>query len=321
MRPSFPPEFYWTRYGQTAARVNRVFGRNWHAALPVALAELERAGEALIQQLRASTELAKVQMVSRPTASLREILEDLEALEDEFPDVHWDLKEKTLSVITEPVRLRDIELGRFEIVLDYRHLHQTRPYRVIALDPNPAAGEESTTHPHVRSEDLCEGEGKGPIQKALRAGRVYDLFVLINQVLHTYNADSAYIPLSRWEGTRCRDCGSVVSDDDSVSCDACGDDACPECSTACSGCCRSLCCHCQDRCMACGDLFCRNCLARCPGCSENHCAPCLEQGRCEDCLERNTHDEEDAEEEVLPDAEVQPVCVGQAPVPEGPGPD
>jgi len=59
----------------------------------------------------------------------------------------------------------------------------------------------------VREEDLCEGEGRGPIQKAIRQGRFYDLFVLINQILQTYNGDSAYVPLSRWEGSSCPDCG------------------------------------------------------------------------------------------------------------------
>ena len=65
------------------------------------------------------------------------LLADLEALKDEFTEVRWDLREKTLSVVTEPVVVKGIELGRFEILLEYRNLGLTRPYRVIALDPNP----------------------------------------------------------------------------------------------------------------------------------------------------------------------------------------
>lgn len=317
----FPPDFYWDRYCQAARRVNRVLQKNWQAAVPVALEELERVGESLVQQLRGITELAKVQMTPRPRASLREILMDLEALEDEFAEVRWDLREKTLSVVTEPIVLKHVELGRFEIQLEYRNLGLTRPYRVIALDPNPAAGDSTTTHPHVRDEDLCEGEGRGPIQKALRQGRFYDFFVLINQVLKTYNGDSAYVPLSRWEGTSCQGCGTVVSDDDLVSCEECHSDGCADCSSSCSKCYRSLCAGCQDRCATCGETFCRNCVSGCPGCSDDYCASCLENGHCEDCQEIDSDVDEEAEEEVPAQPEVQSVCLGQAPVPERPGAD
>jgi hypothetical protein len=316
----YPPDFYWERYVRAAHRVNRLQHRRWQAALPLALEELERIGESLVLQLRSITDLAKVQLAPRPRASLRDILSDLEALSEEFPEVRWDLREKTLSVVTEPIELKEIELGRFEILLEYRNLGLTRPYRVIALDPHPAAGESSTTHPHVRDEDLCEGDGRGPIQKALRQGRFSDFFVLIRSVLTTYNKDSAYVPLSRWEGTACPDCGSVVSDDDTVSCEECHSEGCVECSTSCSRCYRCLCAGCQDRCATCSDTFCRGCLVSCPGCSDDYCASCLENGRCEDCQETDADDEEEADESEAP-AEVQSLCLGQAPVPEGSGTD
>jgi hypothetical protein len=318
---AFPPDFYWDRFCQAASRVNRVQQKSWNAALPVALEELERAGESLVQQLRAIADLAKLQMRPRPRASLREILTDLVGLEDEFSEVRWHLREKTLSVVTDAVVLKGIELGRFEILLEYRNLELTRPYRVIALEPNPAAGDSTTTHPHVRDEDLCEGEGKGPIQKALRQGRFYDFFVLINQILHTYNGDSAYVPMSRWEGTSCLGCGSVVSDDDLISCEECHAEGCADCSNTCSKCYRSLCAGCQDRCGTCGDIFCRNCLSNCSGCSDDYCASCLENGRCEDCQEIDFDEDQETEAEVPAAAEVQPVCVGQAGVDEIPRAD
>jgi hypothetical protein len=318
----FPPDFYWDRYCQAARRADYVLQKNWPAALPFALEELERIGESLVQQLRAVTDPAKVPLARRPRASIREILMDLEALEDEFSEVGWDLREKTLSVVTEPVVLKGIELGRFQIVLEYRNLGLTGPYRVIALDPNPAAGDSTTTHPHVRDEDLCEGEGRSPIQKALRQGRFYDFFVLINQVLHTYNGDSAYVPLSRWEGQSCSDCGTVVSDDDTVSCEQCHSECCCECSSSCSKCYRSLCAGCQDRCGTCSDTFCRDCLSSCPGCSDDYCASCLESGRCEDCQEVDADEEQETEDDEVPaEAQVQSVCLGQAAVPPGPGAD
>jgi len=290
-----------------------------HRQLP--LEELERVGEALVQQIRAVTELAKAPLAHRFRASARDILMDLEALDEEFTEVRWNLREKTLAVVTAPIVLKHIEMGRFEIVIDYRNLGLTRPYRVIALDPNPAAGDSSTTHPHCRDQDLCEGEGRAPIQKAIRQGRFYDFFVLINQVLNTYNGDSAYVSLSRWEGTSCPDCGSVVSDDDTVCCEACHSDCCAECTSSCSKCYRALCAGCQGSCGTCAETFCRDCLAGCPSCSDDYCASCLESGRCEDCQEIETDEDEETEEEVPAKPEVQPVCMVEVPVPEGPGND
>jgi len=317
----FPPAFYWERYCQAARRVNRVFVKNWPAALPVALEELERVSESLVQQVRSIVGLAKAEIALRSSVSLRDILLDLEALDDEFPEVRWDRQEKTLSVVTEPVELKGVELGRFEILLEYSHLGRTKPYRILALDPNPAAADSTTTHPHVRDEDLCEGDGRAPIQKALRQGRFYDVFVLINQILHSYNKDSPYVSLSHWEGTRCPGCGSTVSDDDTTCCEECHAATCSDCSSSCSKCYRSLCSGCQDRCGACSDTFCRDCLAGCPGCSDDYCASCLENGRCEDCRELDPDEDEEADEEVPSELEVQPVRLGQAAVPEGPGTD
>lgn len=321
----WPPDHYWRRFCLAAFRTNRVHQSGWRTALARSLEELEHSGKILIQQVRVVSDLAQAQLGPRTRSSLREILLDIEALENEFDDVAWNLREKTLSVVTEPVMLQGIPLGRFRINLEYQNLSRTRPYGVIALDPNPAAGEDTTTHPHVRDEELCEGDGGTAIRMALRQGRFYDLFVLINQILHTYNKDSAYVPLCRWDGTTCPTCGSTISDDDTVSCEECHADACVECSSSCSKCCSCLCAGCQDRCGTCGDTFCRSCLMSCPGCSASHCASCLKEGRCADCppeeQEETQADEEIPTEAVPAEPEVQSLCLGQAPVPEGSGTD
>jgi len=320
----WPPDFYWDRFQAAARRVNQVQRHQWKVALPLSLEELERVGESLVQQIRAVTELAKAPLNRMPKASLRDILMDLQALEDEFPEVRWDRRERTLSVLTEAVVLKGIDLGRFEILLEYGNLGRSRPYRVIAWDPNPAAGDETTTHPHLRDEDLCEGDGRAPLQKAIRQERFYDVFVLINQILNTYNKDSAYVPLSRWEGTTCESCRATISDDDTLTCEECHSEACTECCSSCSKCFRCLCDNCQDRCGSCGDTFCRNCLMACPGCSDDFCSSCIENGRCEDCPledDEETTDEEIEAEPVPAEPEVQSVCLGQAFVPEGSGTD
>ncbi len=95
--------------------------------------------------------------------SLAEIYGEISALYGEFEEVEIDIKGHTLAVTTEPVVLDWLRLGAFKIRLDWNELGKTSPYRVVALDPNPAAGNDGVTHPHVQNGRLCEGE----------AGRVF----------------------------------------------------------------------------------------------------------------------------------------------------
>ena len=71
-------------------------------------------------------------------------------------------------VTTEPIELEGIALGRFEIRFNWLTVADERPYRVVALDPNPASRSADTTHPHVQYERLCEGDGARAIHQALQ---------------------------------------------------------------------------------------------------------------------------------------------------------
>jgi hypothetical protein len=66
------------------------------------------------------------------------------------------------------------------------------------------------THPHVCNGQLCEGDGAAPIKAALGSGRLLDFFVLVGQILETYNDASAHVTLDNWEGRSCNDCGTNV---------------------------------------------------------------------------------------------------------------
>jgi hypothetical protein len=115
---------------------------------------------------------------------------------------------------------------------------------------------------------------------------------IVSQILKTYNKDSPYVPLSRWEGTLCEGCGTTVDDDDLVSCEVCYSEGCSECSSSCPGCSRCLCSDCRSHCAACGDISCSSCLKTCPDCSDDHCSHCRrEDDLCETC--RNAREEEE----------------------------
>ena len=109
-------------------------------------------------------------------------------------------------------------------------------YRVIALEPHPAGQDESVTHPHVRDETLCEGDGQGAVRSAPRRGAGTDFFTVVHRVLQTYAAGRAFIDLDDWEGTRCSDCGCGVAESDSCICYHCDATLCCDCRNYCSQC-------------------------------------------------------------------------------------
>jgi hypothetical protein len=251
----------------------------------------------------------------------RAIYEDLLALEEEFEEVEVDLQEKVLSVTTGPIQLEGIELGRFQVRLKWRKFQESRAYDVLALEANPAATSSSTTHPHVQSDVLCEGEGRTAIRSALEQGRVLDFFLLVQQVLQTYNSGSAYIHLSDWSGVECSDCGTTASEEDSSSCGLCDSSLCSDCSRSCGSCHRCLCNSCSSLCEGCDTDFCSACLTDCTACGERYCSECLTSGQCRSC--RENQENEDEEENTAPESEapaeslatditVQPQCLGEA---------
>lgn len=218
-------------------------------------------------------------------ATAKDVFEDLIALDSDSADLVLNFVEPTISVTTEPIELDETYLGSFTIVLELRYLGQTRPYRVVADDPNPACSCDSTTHPHVQNEELCEGEGQKPIENALNDGRLLDFFTIVNQTLRNYNPSSAFITLSDWSGTDCQDCGSTVDDDDLSSCSRCEAQTCGECTCSCERCNEAYCDDCVTACEGCQDNYCGSCIERCDRCDKPFCENCLTEGTCDDCTD------------------------------------
>lgn len=265
------------------------------------------------------------------------ILADLRELEREWGPVEFNAKDQTLSVMTEAIELKGICLGRFSIELalsQLKALHRLTPYRCLAQEPNPAGTDETVTHPHVSNDDLCEGDGKVPIRRALEQGRLCDFFTLITHILTTYNADSPYVSLDDWEGTPCYDCGATVTPQDCYMCHECDLDFCDECSGCCNICDMTCCLHCGGICHGCDQFVCRSCVDQCKACHLHFCIDCLTDGLCETCIERKEQDHETKEEvqethlleaktsetmstQQIPSVAVQPDSMGQAPVLQG----
>jgi hypothetical protein len=279
-----------------AGRIEHSVRRGWPVALQHCVRELQTQ---LVRSRRHLDEVAE--SLSTPLRyelpTQRSLYEELQTLSDEFEDVRFDLREETISVITAPITLEEIELGRFRVVLGGKDL-VTGLFQVIAVDANPAVSRPDITHPHVYDNRLCEGDATVPLQNALWEGRFGDFFLIVQQTLLTYNSSSPYVSLSDWNGTRCRICDDSVNEEDSCCCDRCEQDVCAGCSTYCNNCCQNACDDCRETCSHCEERSCASCLAVCPDCRLKYCSNCLINQLCEDCdAARNEESNTEAEEE------------------------
>ena len=219
--PPAVPTQAWEAVGSAARSIAKARQHGWQVAarmksreLVVRLEELHRAIDQMLWQLVDVQTLRKI-------ASPGELYLDLVALQEEPFELEVDADEGELCVTTEPVVLKGTDLGRFQIRLKLGGLQDEQSYRVVALDPAPAASNRLVTHPHVNDEVLCEGDGSVSVRKALAEGRLFDFFTMVDRLLHTYAAGRAHIELEQWQGMCCHDCGCVMNEDDYCVCARC----------------------------------------------------------------------------------------------------
>ncbi|REJ92501.1 MAG: hypothetical protein DWQ35_12110 [Planctomycetota bacterium] len=291
-RPPPPVELpinTWQICQQLQRRITRARQRGWKLAERRSRRDLRRMLDNLCGHLRIiEAEILHWQGDKRPSG-VGDVYADLRALQREFEDVSFDVGRQTLAVTTEPIELEGVDLGRFQICLDWSHLDQdrSRPYRVVALDPNSAASNHSVTHPHVQDETVCEGEGHHAIVAALAEGRLLDFFLIVAGILRTYNCSSPYVSLAEWHGTECSDCGTLVGDEDRWNCEQCESSICGDCYLSCPSCDGIYCGNCVSRCEACDLDICGSCLQLCVGCRAARCPECLDENeRCNNCYDR-----------------------------------
>jgi hypothetical protein len=285
------------RYKRSQRLLEKATKRKWAAAADDAADQLRSALDGL--RFRITRSIDDLTRHSHETIepTINTIFRDLEGLRNEFECVTIDRGQQRLTVQTSCIELEGIYLGHFEIQLNWQHIRDTSPYNVIALDPNSPAANDSVTHPHVQAESLCEGEGADAIRRALDEGRLYDFFCIVDQILHSYNAGSAYVGLDEWDGVSCGSCGGNIHSDEVYCCHKCEADSCSECSVSCSSCSDGYCSDCVSSCHCCGDDNCSYCMKSCDDCGESFCNSCLFEGTCDDCIHQQNEMDQDAEVE------------------------
>ena len=281
------PDGSWSECQRLVARIEQVQRRGWLVAAEHLRTQLRGELSSLTAYSESALRGCLAQSLPAACPTLRQIYADLLALPEEFEDVDIRLRENTLVVRTEPIELKEVDFGPFEIRLQWKHLGKYQPYEVVALSPYPATSNPTVTHPHVQDNSLCSGEGRMPIQQALRQGRLGDFFLIVQQVLKTYSSASAFVTLDCWSGTRCTDCGEVRSDDDSFHCRSCDSVLCPGCSRDCTTCATYFCSDCVSVCDACDSECCHSCQLTCELCNGGFCDQCLSAGYCKSCRKHN----------------------------------
>ncbi|REK46893.1 MAG: hypothetical protein DWQ46_05195 [Planctomycetota bacterium] len=293
------PVAIWQQLVDLHHQLERARERDWQ----MAEMQLQRDFSAVMQSLRADLEASERALQrsrpDKPFASVDELYQDLKALHEEFDELSFDRQDRTLSVTTEPIELEGVYLGTFQIQLDWSDLgcSERQSYRAIAVEGNPSAANESVTHPHVQDGFVCEGEGRPTIRAALQQGRLLDFFLIVANLLRTYNADSPYVSLDDWHGVECRDCGTTVSGDDRWTCENCESAVCGDCYYSCPDCDRTFCAGCVTQCEDCDEHTCYSCTKCCLGCERDLCPNCLEEDeRCTTCHEQEESEYEDDED-------------------------
>lgn len=282
-RPINLPHERWSHLHALTARARFCRDRGMFRAENVVRRNLRWEARRLSEELSARLAEPSEETARRSRSTLRDIYGEIRSLEHEFGDVVVDLKERTLSVSTQPIVLADVNLGPFRIELDYRQIGKTDCYRVIALKPNRPPGHSRVTHPHVQHDSLCEGDGKDAIKAALRDGRIYDFFLLVSQVLRHYNRGNAYAELSTWIGVECQDCREAIEWDAAYHCGLCGADVCRSCVWICLSCRDEMCSECTSACARCHRTHCAECLTKCSVCQVSVCHQCGDGGQCRSC--------------------------------------
>tara|TARA_R110002073_G_scaffold245940_2_gene408712 strand:- start:14531 stop:15556 length:1026 start_codon:yes stop_codon:yes gene_type:complete len=297
-------------------RIEASTARNWNAAAKDATDRLRAALDVL--RTRSALVIDDLNRLAKPRLepTVSSVYREIEALRGEFKSVTIDPAIHRLTVQTSSISLEYVELGSFEICLNWKFIKESSPYEVIAVEPNCPSSNDSVTHPHVQGETLCEGEGADAIRRSLDEGRIYDFFCIVDHVLRNYNPDSAYMQIEDWNGVSCKSCGDNVDRDEVVGCCKCETELCPDCSTSCDSCVDRFCSECISSCESCGDDACLMCLKSCDDCGNSFCNTCLFEGTCDDCItKQNEASEEECGEAKQTVAAVHTVRDGKTAVP------
>ena len=122
------PQRDWERAQQLRRQLLIARDRGWQGAAEELLWDFKGAVRNLSRYVDACCrEIDNLPDASpEPTLNLRQMYDELDALQTEFGEFDCDLKKTTISIVTDSITLEEIDLGSFQIVLHWDRLNQPR---------------------------------------------------------------------------------------------------------------------------------------------------------------------------------------------------
>jgi hypothetical protein len=169
--------------------------------------------------------------INKQVFDKKSVLKDMLALSHEFETFSFNKATKILYVTTKDIILNDghdnmINLGPFKI----SYKTDSTPLWVRAKAIEPVKHYTSNNfHPHVQANgEICLGEGARALSMAHSRNAVFDVFLILKNLLNTYNPNSPYAKLETWMGRPCAHCGNPMGRNKNL-CHVCGDYVCQDC--------------------------------------------------------------------------------------------
>jgi len=267
----------------------------------------------LIHAKYASTRLKSIDRTDVAELTLKDLIEEIKAINDGWCGVEF--RDNTLKVPINNVCLSDTN-GNNEVSLgDFNaELNLSNPINGIRVSGGNNYSASGLSHPHIRDEHLCFGEGEDMASVAVCQGRLEDYFRIIEAIVRTYNEGGAYeggelvdwYEPDRSDSFICANCEEWTYNDDGRYYECCDISLCEACDSGgyCNSCGGDKCEECMNICEACDECICNKCSMSCGVCCNHYCDSCTSERICDIC--QNTMCDECAK--ICPECEKE-VCV------------
>ena len=145
------PATTWQQSEILFRRMRRAHQHGWQLAAQRLQRDLRDMLRRLHGEVIAIDRMLEPQHDERRATSIGDIHADVVALREEFDEVSFDQRGRTISVTTEPIELEGVYLGPFEIRLEWGNLPEghSHSYRVIALVVRTKIEFDSRTDTHL----------------------------------------------------------------------------------------------------------------------------------------------------------------------------
>lgn len=164
-----------------------------------------------------------------------EILNDLKLLSDKDKDFKY--QDGDLVFTTKKVKLKDIQLGKFQIIIPIEMLNRyfyMDEIKIEAVKPNYSKCNDHLFHPHFGPDYYCFGDAQEPLRRLLHSYSFLDFFETFETFLNYVGYETEDF-IETWEGYKCENC-ELNAKGEEIFCESCNLGGCKKCIRKCYRC-------------------------------------------------------------------------------------